>query len=137
LKQKEALEQKIEMLLFVYGTLMSDLSNNWLLQNAKLIGKGTTKKKFSIHVSGTIPFLHDDEKEYKICGELYMVFAEELEEIDKLESNGDWYIRRLILVVVNGEEHLAWVYFNNEKGLKLDHGDFDRYISDMTIQFYR
>ena len=122
--------------LFVYGTLMTGIYNHASLENSIFIGSGITVDKFSLHVSGTIPFLHDDSRDYQVLGELYEVESKVLGEIDFLESNLDWYTREEIDVNVDGKIYTAWIYVNNEEAVKLDHGDFKLYINRITREFY-
>lgn len=124
------------MNLFVYGTLMSGLNNCHFLSNSKMIGTGDTEELYSLHVSGSIPFLHDDEKLYKVKGEVYIVQNDTLKDIDLIESNGSWYNRKKIIVNVDNVQYECQTYFNNEKAVKLNHGDFREYIDEMTRQLY-
>jgi gamma-glutamylcyclotransferase (GGCT)/AIG2-like uncharacterized protein YtfP len=107
---------------------MSGMSLHDVINDGIFIGEGLTKDYFSMHISGLIPFLHD-EKEYHITGELYDVADKILKEIDQIEMNGEWYIRKQISIDVRGCEYIAYAYINNEKGEKLDHGDYRLFIT--------
>lgn len=124
------------MQVFVYGTLMSGLNNSEYMKEAMFIGKGQTVDKYSLHVSGAIPFLHDDEKKYQVEGELYKVSDELLAVLDLIESNGEWYHRKNISVIVDNKTCTCQAYFNNEKAVPLEHGSFRRYVDKMTREFY-
>jgi len=112
------------VLLFAYGTLMSGFGNNRLIEDQKLIGAGETSEQYTMYGSG-IPFVNENEKTSTIKGELWEVTNERLPSVDGLEGHPNWYQRKLIPVIVDGEEHQAWLYFNNDKGgNKIENGDF-------------
>lgn len=117
------------MLLFVYGTLMSELGLSSYMRNTIFIGKGVTKNNYSIHITGSIPCLHDDENIYQIEGELYKLNSQQLETIDFIETNGYWYTRKELVVIVNNIEYICQAYFNNDKGILLSHGSYRNYIN--------
>lgn len=110
--------------LFVYGTLMRGYGNNCYLSNAKFINKAQTKNLYSLHVLGGIPLLHDDEELYHIHGEVYAVNNNILANIDELEGNGEWYNRRQEIIYCDEIVMNAWIYFNNEVGIRLKDGNF-------------
>jgi gamma-glutamylcyclotransferase (GGCT)/AIG2-like uncharacterized protein YtfP len=122
-------------LVFVYGTLMKNQYNNHYLKNEKFIGRGETVNKFSMTVSNTVPFLNRDEK-YTIHGELYRISNETLKNLDKIESNGEWYVRRPVQITVDNEIYEAQAYFNDDKGeIDIPSGDYRNYIEEL-IKLY-
>ena len=58
--------------IFVYGTLKRGLGNHHFLSDSTYIGKGKTKKKYSLYVSG-IPYVYKNENLYHILGEIFQV----------------------------------------------------------------
>lgn len=106
------------------------------MKGCKKIGDARTKELYGLHISGSIPFLHDDEKKYQVEGELYEVDEKELANMDIIESNGEWYHRKDLIVLAGGVEHRCQAYFNNEKAIPLDHGSFRKYIDDITKAYY-
>jgi len=124
-------EQKT-VLLFVYGTLMSGFGNNVLLRDQELIGPGETINEYTMYASG-IPFVSDEEQTSRIKGELWAVQPSRMPSLDGLEGHPDWYERKLIPVIVNGEEYQAWLYFNTEnRGNLVEDGDYRRYREEIA-----
>lgn len=85
--------------LFVYGTLKSGHSNNYLLNSSKFLGRAKTVEKYAMSAGG-IPFVYKEPALYPIFGELYEVKARELQSIDALEGNGYFYTREEITAVL-------------------------------------
>lgn len=125
------------MLLFLYGTLMKGMNNSEMIRHEKCLGRGITKHQYSLHVSGSVPFLHDDEKLYQVSGEVYEIGTEILETLDILEANGEWYERKNVDILMGAKIVKCQAYFNNEKGVLLEHGSFRDYVDEMTRAFYR
>lgn len=122
--------------LFVYGTLMRNQCNHYIIDCCVFIGRGYTKEKYSLHMKGNIPFMHDDEGISEIYGEIYMVTSDIMKDIDKLECNGDWYTRkqRQVICENNQTEYICWMYFCNEEiGIVID-GDYKRYLANVNNQ---
>ena len=110
------------MLLFVYGTLMKNLYNHHLLSSAVFICKCKTAEKFSLYLEGSIPYLTNRQQLYHIKGELYDVSDDIIKEIDKLESEGEWYHRKVIEIF---EKNLkVYAYFNDKDGVFYDTDDY-------------
>lgn len=102
-------------LIFVYGTLRKGGSNNYLLSSSIFIGKAKSRQKYALYVDG-IPYVIKEEQVSNIIGEVYKVNKKTLERIDQLEGYPCWYNREKIPVILdNGEEILAWIYFNPRK----------------------
>ena len=102
-------------LVFVYGTLKQDHGNNGLLNGSVFLGDRVTEDKFVLLKHGC-PFLvpvsvlpEDVDPEYlrPVRGELYQIDEAILEDLDRLESNGSFYHRRLIQMK---EGETAWAY---------------------------
>lgn len=121
------MKSKKTILLFAYGTLMTPYGNNAYLRNEEFIGNGKTLGKYTMYVSG-VPFINEHEKTSQISGELWKVNTKILPYIDSLEGHPYWYERKETIVIVNGQEYLAWLYFNNDSsGTKIEDGNFKNY----------
>ena len=116
--------------IFVYGTLRKGGNNNSLLRNEKFIGSGKTKNLYSLYTAG-IPYLNPNEEVCQIVGEVYEVNEDTFMAIDMLEGHPRWYYRYPAEIVLeNGTDTIAWVYFNNHKtNHRLDDGDYIKYIN--------
>lgn len=116
-------------IIFVYGTLRQGYGNNVLLKDAVYLGEGITKDKYILTASG-IPFVSKLVPMTNITGELYKIQTlDDFYYVDKLESHPEWYKREIITVVSNGEEHQAWIYFNDasQGSNVITTGDFNDY----------
>ena len=115
-------------LVFVYGSLMSGLHNNYILRKSKFLGRArTTFDKYEMYTAGNFPVLRevkDDEGNY-VYGEAYAVDADTMMNLDWLESNGVMYSRKKIRVsmreqvIQHGNTRVypfeeCWCYFGNE-----------------------
>jgi len=127
-------------LFFVYGTLMSGFHNNRLLMGQQLLGEAVTKKKYLMTASG-IPYVYEHIPISKIKGELWSVNANAIAAIDALEGHPNWYIRKPIEVIHNGETKIAFIYFmqTNAKMDKITTDVFERnkIIHDGDYKNYR
>jgi len=125
------------MLLFVYGTLMKGLHNHFLLKTSECLGSYKTVKKHMIYIDGTIPYLSDTFQKYNIQGEVYNVSSETLKELDELEGEGEWYIRKKIMVSdTNGDQIEVEAYYNYGKGIEFMSDNYHSFImnyNDYTI----
>ena len=108
--QQECIMQNYKV--FVYGTLKKGHGNHRLLAGSEFLGEGRTREKYALYSSG-IPFAIKEEKVSKIQGELYLVNAATLTDLDRLEGHPGWYCREEISVVLEGKgaEVTAWLYF--------------------------
>jgi gamma-glutamylaminecyclotransferase len=114
--------------IFVYGTLRSGFHNNYLLMNAKLIGKGKTKTKMAMFISG-IPYVNRSSPEYQIVGEVYSVDDSTLKRLDSLEGHPDWYKREPEPIIMDdGEEIIAELYLNDNSKNLAKSGDYENNI---------
>jgi len=128
------LKEKNLNLVFVYGTLMDGLHNNYILKNggANLISKAMTQHSFVMFASSYngIPFVADVptdcdpstpgitwlENATNINGEVWSCNDETLAMLDRLEGHPKWYKREEINTYTNAhhwafrEEIKAWCY---------------------------
>lgn len=114
--------------IFVYGTLRSGFHNNYLLSDSKLLGKGKTKSKMAMFITG-IPYVNRSSEEYPIVGEVYEVDSPSLKRLDMLEGHPDWYRRESeVIVMDNGEELEAELYINDNTKNLAETGDYEQNI---------
>lgn len=103
-------------LVFVYGSLKTGFGNNFILQDndAELIGTATTMySTFRMHSLGAFPAVVEDNRNGKeIVGEVWSVNSKRLRALDRLESNGRLYERRLVSLSLVPEATIlqAWMY---------------------------
>ena len=102
----------------VYGTLKTGESNHerWM-RAATLIDTGQTKLQYPMLVSG-IPYVFDCPGQGgNIIVEVYRVSMTEIvNRLDHLEGHPHFYCRKPTAIVLdNGEEVTAWLYFINGK----------------------
>ncbi len=116
--------------IFVYGTLRKGMGNHHLLEGSGFLGMGETVVRYGMYVlPGGIPYVkRRSERKAVIVGEVYEVDEDTLRRIDQLEGHPDFYRRRLVPVMLNGEEKIqAWLYFLADVGREGDlfiGGDF-------------
>ena len=97
----------------VYGTLKKGFHNNHsYLRNSKFLGKGYTKDKYPLVVSG-LPYLIDKkDKGTNVRVDVFKVDDKTFKDLDMLEGHPRWYRRRQIPINVNNKVINAWIYFN-------------------------
>ena len=99
------------MLVFTYGTLMTDQPNNFLLDDAKNMGRATLIGSYEMVNCGWFPGVYDVADGGNVFGELYRIDDEILKRLDRLEGEGVLYRRVMRRVVTaNGCTATAWVY---------------------------
>ena len=100
---------------FVYGTLKKGHGNNYLLAEAKYIGRGKTKKRFRLFDVG-FPYAVPSEDGARVIGEVYKVESPEImQALDWLEGFPTHYKRQIIPVELeNGKIVKAWIYYVKE-----------------------
>lgn len=126
LRKKETKPMENKNYVFVYGSLLSGLSNNHRLEGSKLICKGVTKDLFCMISFGGFPGLISNPNDQQTPmekvrskslflqteGEVYEVSDATLQgSLDSLEGNGRFYTRELIKI--NGlkeNDGMAWCY---------------------------
>ena len=112
-------------IIFVYGTLRRLGSNHFLLDNktTEYLGKFRTKEKF-VMVGRGIPAVIEHSVSpcsvpLPIRGEAYLVQESHvLHDLDSLESEGDFYLRKPVSLVSDPEKYAiakAEIYFGNPK----------------------
>ena len=98
---------------FVYGTLMRGRSNyKYYLEHSIFLGSGSIHG-YALYDLGFYPGIIADENE---CtkGEVFEVDNETMSRLDRLEGEGDLYLKRLVKVEMdNGLAHDAYVYVWN------------------------
>lgn len=120
-------------LVFVYGTLKSNQSNNHLLQYEKNLGVAITDKRYVLYNCGfplAVPeeVATDSEKAPKassrnsrseihpdlapILGEVWTASPNTMARLDRLEGEGSFYHRRVIKVIMEEtkEEKEVFIY---------------------------
>ena len=102
------------MLVFVYGTLMKNLSNHFYLKSSTFLGECYTLEKYIILIDGSIPYLSTSKNIYNIKGELYDISNDTLKQIDELEDEGNWYKRKELKIVLNEKIITCYAYFNDQ-----------------------
>ena len=92
---------------FVYGTLLSGEPNHRVLADADLVGEASTEAVFDLVSLGAFPALVPDGRT-AVAGEVYVVNARTLADLDRLEGHPRFYRRRRIRLQ-DGDEVLAYV----------------------------
>lgn len=107
------LEQNI---VAVYGTLKRGHGNHHYIEDSKYVGKGVTKEKYPLVVSG-LPYLIEQRgKGHHVEVEVYRVDDDTMRRLDALEGHPNWYERKQIPIrLSNGSEVTAWIYFNRRE----------------------
>lgn len=97
--------------IFVYGTLLTEERNHYLLENSILIGNGYIKDYFMFNV-GTYPGIQKSNYNKKIVlGEVYKVNDETMVLLDELEEVGYLYKKELVTIYLDNDEIVnAYVY---------------------------
>ena len=97
------------MRVFVYGTLKDGYSNNYLLEQSRLIGEAVTPAEYTMHSVGAFPAVSEGG-ETAIVGEVWDVDGETFRRLDQLEGYPEFYDRR----VINTTRGEAWMYYIND-----------------------
>lgn len=93
---------------FVYGSLLPDLHNHWLISNAKFLGYHKTQPNFDMFSLGHFPAVCDGGHT-AIHGALYRVNRATRDNLDLLEQHPIWYRREQVELLTN-RPTLAWIY---------------------------
>ncbi|ADQ05456.1 AIG2 family protein [Caldicellulosiruptor owensensis OL] len=97
------------MYLFVYGSLLSHNSHNYLLNGCKFIGKAVLEG-YGLYKVSWYPAIVPKEGS-KVLGEVYEVNETLIEKIDNFEDEGELYRRQEVDVILNnGNVFRAWTY---------------------------
>jgi gamma-glutamylcyclotransferase (GGCT)/AIG2-like uncharacterized protein YtfP len=92
--------------------------NHERLKNAEYIGDFETSGHYAMYAdtSKMFPYVIEDEKRFRIQGELYKIVSKkDFEAIDILEGVPDFYSRKQISVVEleGNRKFSAWIYFRS------------------------
>ncbi|QDP48523.1 MAG: putative gamma-glutamylcyclotransferase [Prokaryotic dsDNA virus sp.] len=100
-------------LIAVYGTLKKGYGNYYAyLTNAKHLGRGTTKDKYPLVVSG-LPYLVDEKgRGHNVVVDVFKVSDAQLQRVDQLEGHPRWYKRKQIDIKLKNRTLKCWIYFN-------------------------
>lgn len=120
-----AARERINQLVFVYGTLRQGCGNDHFLVRSRFIDTGWTRHRYALYLA-VCPGVVKDEAVSRIRGEVYRVDPAVLAQLDQLEGHPDVYLRSLVPIDLDsGRDCLAWLYFYPEKhGLLLPGGDY-------------
>jgi len=107
-----------EQYLFVYGSMKQGFQNHERLKNAEYIGNFETSGRYTMYAdtSKMFPYVIEDEKRFRIEGEVYKIVSKkDFEAIDLLEGVPDFYSRKQISVIeIKGNRKFsAWIYFRS------------------------
>lgn len=87
------MEEKTKV--FVYGSLLSTLSNNYLLKDSTLLGMHETEEEYTMYEMGYFPGVRKGGTT-SIKGEVYDVDLHTLSRLDILEGTPTFYHRHHI-----------------------------------------
>jgi gamma-glutamylcyclotransferase (GGCT)/AIG2-like uncharacterized protein YtfP len=115
LRTPDFLDLKGEALqyVFVYGTLKTGGRLTGYLDDCPFLGEGTTAlSSFEMKVStpGKFPIMFDTKqpaKGHRVAGEVYVVDAKKMLELDCVERNGEMYVRQQ-----------RWIWLEDQKGVQ-------------------
>ena len=99
----------------VYGTLKKGFSNYYAhLSKSRHIGKGTTKDKYPLVVSGLPYLINNKGVGHNVEVDVFSVDNKTLERLDILEGHPKWYKREKVMISMQQGHHQipCWVYFN-------------------------
>ncbi len=90
--------------IFVYGTLLSGFGNHkWILEGeSTFVGPALSEARYTMLHLGGFPGIVEQGND-TIHGEVYEVDDRKLAELDSLEGTPDFYERRPISVIVDGQ----------------------------------
>lgn len=105
-----------ENVVAVYGTLKRGLGNHHYIEDSKYVGKGKTKDKYPLVVSGLPYLIEEKDKGHHVEVEVYKVDDDTLRRLDSLEGHPNWYERKKVDIKLNtGTVVKAWIYFNKRE----------------------
>ncbi len=105
---------------FVYGSLLPDLHNHWLISNAKFLGYHKTQPNFDMFSLGHFPAVCDGGHT-AIHGALYRVNRATRDNLDLLEQHPIWYRREQVELLTN-RPTLAWIYLMSREEAEITAG---------------
>ena len=127
------------MLIFVYGTLLSELPLSHILDNAEFLGKA---------VAGGVQLYNLDYYpgikygDGAVIGELYFVDDETLQTLDTVEGfdtnniNNSLYYRSKIRIILPAITIPVYSYFYNlhvDDEMLIDDGDYRKFLLSETV----
>jgi gamma-glutamylaminecyclotransferase len=100
---------------FVYGTLKQGFGNHILLEYSDFVDAAILEDYDMRYSHGNhgfpVIFKNKESKGHIVIGEVYMVDQYTLKNLDRLESNGTMYNRKLVTVELSdGEKMKTYVY---------------------------
>ena len=98
----------------VYGSLLAGLGNHRVLHGAEFVGPDSLPPEYGMVSLGGFPGVFKDG-DSPIVLELYLVDADGLIRLDRLEGNGSFYTREEVRTDGNA---LPWVYLLPKAGYK-------------------
>ena len=98
----------------VYGSLLAGLGNHRVLEGAEFVGPDSLPPEYGMVSLGGFPGVFKDG-DSPIVLELYLVDADGLIRLDRLEGNGSFYTREEVRTDGNA---LPWVYLLPKAGYK-------------------
>lgn len=107
-------------LVFVYGTLLTNERNHYLIENAKLIDKGYIENFYMFNL-GRYPGIQKGAG--KVLGEVYEVDDETLAKLDVLEDEGTMYKKIIVVTTLDNKQTVAayvYEYILNQHQNELD-----------------
>lgn len=118
---------------FVYGTLLSELHNNYHMKNATFIGVGRTVDNFKLYVTDSIIPKAVPGGNSPTIGEVYDVPNDVMAAIDDVEYKYNKIQSDIILA--SGEKVRTYMYIFNklddtQKNEYIPHGDYKKYLKD-------
>jgi len=124
--------------IFVYGTLLPDLSRHYAMQGSRSLGRGTISGL--LYDLGSYPAVVQGAG--KVWGEVFEVDATVLVSLDEIEAfypdapaDKSEYLREEVVVQMDGAEVTlsAWFYrFNQSIAGKhlIEHGDYLKFLDE-------
>ncbi len=101
---------------FVYGTLKRGHRNHFLLEASSFVGEAATLRPYWMITTGVFPVVLDaipadfGFSPLAIAGEIYRVDDATLEQLDRLEAEGQVYDRKVTDVCADGRKVAAHIY---------------------------
>lgn len=106
-------KEKVNVKLFVYGTLKRGEHNSHRLEGATYLGHAVTEDCYDMISSG-FPMIWDNANGRPVRGEIYQINRTILDSCDALEGHPYFYRRQLRhFVSDDGQKHEAWIYVTN------------------------
>ena len=112
---------------FVYGSLKKGFKNHFLLSDSEYIGSGHTVEKYALYID-KISFVYKKKPVSVIYGEIYLVDANTLANLDRLQYQPTWYYRELVEIMIDGLDsiEICWIYFfSNQQGSLVESGKYE------------